>query len=58
MKAAVPIRDIEIAIRIMQMINQQKYDLAKFFRLTFRVPPKENTMIRIRPTSGIANKKE
>ena len=35
------------------MISTQKYDLAKFRRLTFLVPPRENTIRRINPIRGI-----
>lgn len=40
----------------MIIIEKQKYDLAKFLRLIFLVPPKENTSSRIKPIKGIENK--
>ena len=40
----------------MTIIEKQKYDLAKFLRLIFLVPPKENTSSRIKPIKGIENK--
>lgn len=33
----------------------QKYDLAKFFKLTFLVPPSENTINNIIPIIGKEN---
>lgn len=43
-------------IIIIIRIRRQKYDLAKFFKLTLDVPPKENTNSKINPTIGIENK--
>ena len=40
----------------MTIIEKQKYDLAKFLRLIFLVPPNENTSSRIKPIKGIENK--
>ncbi|UKI27293.1 MAG: hypothetical protein L6V91_01115 [Bacilli bacterium] len=39
----------------MTIIEKQKYDLAKFLRLIFLVPPNENTSSRIKPIKGIEN---
>lgn len=37
-------------------INRQKYDLAKFLRFLFAVPPKAYMQRNIKPTIGILNR--
>jgi hypothetical protein len=46
---------VQIKISTTRRIKKQKYERAKFLRLTFLAPPKENTSRRIKPTHGIEN---
>ena len=41
---------------ITNKINVQKYDLAKFLKFIFLVPPQAKIIKQIKPTKGIANK--